>query len=159
MLARDASPPAPLFGPAAARDALQREAEQYVARAFTMTRRARALVANDRVARLALLGRQRDRVAAHLARYQRFKHSRIFDPVVAHGPASSRIVARTMKVDCFHLGETFTAYHARWRHLSTDEWSTYRRDMIDTVDLLHRSMEAELRAIRQLLMISGFYAH
>lgn len=148
-----------LFGPAAAREALHREGEGYVIRAFSMLRRARALVTDDRVGNVALLGQQRERLAVHLGRYQRFKHSQIFDPVVEHGPASSKIVARTMKFDCFQLGETFTAYHARWRHLRAPEWSTYRADMIATTDLLRTSMEAELRAIQQLLMISHLYAH
>ena len=154
----DADAPVSLFGPDAARAALHREGEAYVARACTMMRRARALVVGDRVANVDLLAQQRERLAVDLARYQRFKHQRIFDPVVAHGSASSKIVARTMKFDCFQLGETFTAYHARWRHLRASEWSVYRRDMIDTVDLLHTSLAAEARAIRQLLLISHFYA-
>jgi hypothetical protein len=149
--------PVSLFGPPAARDALQHQGEAYVARAITMIRRARALVEDDRVGNVALLAQQSDRLAAHLGRYQRFKHGQIFDPVVDHGPASSKIVARTMKFDCFQLGETFAAHHARWRHLRAPEWAIYRADMIATTELLRTSMEAELRAIRQLLMISHFY--
>lgn len=158
LLDRSADAPVSLFGPAAARDALHGESRFYVARALCMLRRAHALVAADRVDTIALLGQQSDRLAVHLGRYQRFKHGRIFDPVVEHGPASSRIVARTMKFDCFQLGETFTAYHARWRHLRAPEWSSYRADMIATTDLLRTSLEAELRAIHQLLLISTLYA-
>ena len=155
----DDAPIAPpsLFGPPEARTALQDRAEAYVSRAFTMMRRAEALVAGGRIGSLALLAGNRDRLTAHLGRYQRFKHGEIFDPVVLHGPASSKIVARTMKLDCFHLGEVVTAHHTRWRHLRASEWPMYRAEMIETVTMLRRSMEAELRAIRQLLMISTLY--
>lgn len=149
--------PPSLFGSAEARAALHNEAEAYVSRAFTMMRRAEALVAGERIGSLALLAGNRDRLTAHLGRYQRFKHGQIFDPVVSHGPASSRIVARTMKLDCFQLGEVVTAYHARWRHLRATEWTIYRAEMAETIAMLQRSMEAELRAIRQLLMISTLY--
>lgn len=145
-----------LFG--AGQGALLCEADGYVARARTMLRRAHVLVMADRVDSIPLMTRHRDRLTAHLRRYQRFKHERIFDPVLRHGPASSRIVARQMKVDCYELGETITAYHARWRHLGVGEWPTYRADMLQTAGVIERGMAAELRAIRQLLMIAHHYA-
>jgi len=157
-LAQPGTPAGNPLGTAAERTALQAEAHLHVARATTMLRRARALVAADRVHRIALLTRQRERLFADLAHYQRFKHTRIFDPVVRHGSASAKVVARTMKVDCFHLGDTVASYHARWRHLDPAEWASYRTDMLATVDLLHARMQAELRAIDQLLTISHFYA-
>jgi len=146
-----------LFGPAAARDALGREAETQVARAAIMMRRARMLVAADRQECLALLAARQLALAVHLQRYQRFKHGRIFDPVVQHGSPAAVIVARIMKVDCMQMGEVFGAYHARWLRLCAAEWPGYRRDMIATVDMLLMHLDAELRAIRQLLLISDLY--
>ncbi|NTS63665.1 hypothetical protein HRV97_00650 [Sphingomonas sp. HHU CXW] len=157
-LAQPGNPTGNPLGTAAERAMLQAEAHVHVARATTMLRRARALVAADRAHRIALLTRQRERLFADLAHFQRFKHTRIFDPVVRHGSASAKVVARTMKVDCFHLGETVASYHARWRYLDRAEWASYRADMLATADLLHARMQAELRAIDQLLTISHFYA-
>lgn len=147
-----------LFGSGTTHGALLDEADAYVVRARTMLRRAHVLIMADRVGSNALMARHRDRLTAHLRRYQRFKHERIFDPVLRHGLASSRIVARRMKLDCYQLGETITAYHARWRYLSAAEWPAHRADMLLIAGIIERSMQAELRAIRQLLMISTHYA-
>lgn len=152
------SDPAALFGHSAARDALRRQAETYVAQAMVAMRRAQLLVEHDRVDTARLLTARRHALGSHFGRYQRFKHGSIFDPVVRHGPASSRVVARTMKVDCVELGEVFGAYTARWRDLRAADWPAYRRDMLTTVDMLTINLQAELRAIRQLLMISDLYA-
>jgi len=148
---------ASLFGSVDARDALGMEATSQVGRAAAMMRRARTLVAADRSGCLPLLTARRVVLAGHLQRYQRFKHGRIFDPVVRYGSPSSMIVARTMKVDCMAMGEVFGAYHARWLRVRAPEWRGYRADMIDTVDMLLVHLEAELRAIRQLLLISDLY--
>jgi len=150
-------PAASLFGSIAERDALEIEAAAQVARVALMMRRARALVAADRARCLSLLTARRAVLAAHLQRYQQFKHGRIFDPVVRYGSPSGTIVARTMKVDCMAMGEVFGAYHARWSRVRAPEWPGYRDDMITTVDLLLAHLDAELRAIRQLLLISRLY--
>ena len=146
-----------LFGPPAARDALRVAAEANVARAVSMTRRARALVLADRVGATALLTAQSTKLGDHLQRYQRFKHGSIFDPVVRHGLPSSQVVARTMKVDCVEMGHVFGAHHARWQFLKPADWPVYREDLLVVADRLSAHLDAELRAIRQLLMLSSFY--
>ena len=122
-----------------------------------MIRRARALVADDRKHVIDLLNARRQLLGEHLHRYQQFKHGRIFDPVVQHGPPSSKVVARTMKLDCMEMGAAFGDYCTRWLQLREAEWPMYRHDMLDTMDTLVGHLEAELRAMRQLLMISDFY--
>jgi len=154
----DVGGPAPsLFGAEAARDALCRRADGYVARATVMMRRARLLVLDDRAERIDLLTARRVALCEHFGRYQQFKHGSIFDPVVRHGRASSRIVARTMKLDCMALGERFGGYHARWLGMRRADWPHYRKDMLATVDMLSVHLRDELRAMRQLLTIADFY--
>lgn len=150
-------PESALFTSAAARRALHREADAFVDRATAMIHRARMLVVADRLDAAPLLAGRRAALSRHLHLYQQFKHCRVFDPVVAHGTASSRVVARTLKAECVQMGGIFGAYHARWSRMEAGEWPRYRRDMIETVDLLLIHLEAERGAIRQLLMISDFY--
>jgi len=150
-------PAADSFSTLNQREALRLEASAYVARARTMMARARALVEADRVDAIALLTLRRAGLACHFQRYQRFKHGRIFDPVVARGLSSSALVARSMKVDCLQLGEVFGGYHARWRALRPTSWDAYRRDMLATTTMLGEHLDAELRAIGQLLAIAAFY--
>ena len=148
---------APSFEAAGARAVLNLQAEAYVARALTLLNRTRALVRADRVRAFGLLTARRVALASHLQRYQRFKHGQIFDPVVQHGRASSRVVAHTMKLDCMELGEVFSAYHNRWLGCRPSDWDAYARDTLSTVDMLTTNLNAELRAMRQLLMISDLY--
>lgn len=146
-----------LIGSLSSISILEEEAEQFVARALTMMIRARYLVEADRISAIALLNACRKRLGEHFRRYQIFKHSQIFDPVVAFGPASSKIVARGMKIDCLQLGETFSTYSERWRKLSLQDWPTYRRDMIAHTEMITMNLQAELRAMRQLLTIAKFH--
>jgi len=147
----------PIFGPASARAALGMEAETYVARAGEMMNRARAIVKDNRVQAIGLLEAKRFRLCNHFSRYQIFKHTQIFNPVIEHAPASSRVVARAMKVDCIELGETFSRYTNRWLGLKFKDWTDYRQDMILTTEMMQENINAEIRAIRQLLMISSLY--
>lgn len=146
-----------LFGDAKARRALTAQAEGQVARALLMLNRARALVAAERSDCIDLLNARRAALGVHLQQYQRFKHGQIFDPVVSRGQPSSRVIARTMKVDCLTLGEDFAAYHTRWLRVRSSEWQSYREDMLSTTGRLAFHLDAELRAMRQLIMISDFY--
>lgn len=157
LLDTKAAPSSSLFGPEPARDALCREADWYVARATLMMRRARLLVLDDRVDCTTLLTARRGSLGEHFRRYQRFKHGMIFDPVVQHGRPSSKVVARSMKVDCMALAEHFSAYQIRWHRVCQSDWLFYRADMLCTTDSMATHLDAELRAIRQLLMISEFY--
>lgn len=150
--------PALLFGSLASIRKLEAEAEHFVARALTMMIRARYLVEANRMGAIALLDACRTRLGEHFRRYQIFKHGQIFDPVVSFGPASSKIVARGMKIDCMQLGETFSAYTNRWRKLSLRDWPTYRRDMLALVEMITTNLQDELRAMRQLLMIAKFHS-
>lgn len=142
---------------AASAAVLSGEAELFVKRALSMMGRARLLVEADREDATIALNQARARLGQHFLRYQAFKHSQIFDPIVTFGPASSKVVARSMKVDCMQLGETFGSYRDRWFRFRPNEWPSYRRDMLETTDLLKVHLEAELRAMQQLLMISKLY--
>ena len=147
----------PLFGPASARAALGMEAETYVARAGEMMNRARAIVRDNRVQAIGLLEAKRFQLCNHFSHYQVFKHTQILNPVIEHAPASSKVVARAMKIDCIELGETFSLYSNRWIGLESDEWTDYRQDMLLTTGMMQENINAEIRAIRQLLMISSLY--
>lgn len=136
---------------------LHAEADHYVARARTMMARARSLVEADRQDTIQLLNGRRVQLARHFQNYQRFKHANIFNPIIEFGPPSSKVVARTMKIDCMKLGEVFGGYYNRWLGLQSNEWNSYRIDMVETVDMLAVHLGAELRAMRQLLMIAEFY--
>ncbi|GAA4221623.1 hypothetical protein GCM10022253_28100 [Sphingomonas endophytica] len=146
-----------LFGSTDQRTALRAQAEAYVLRANLMMRRARILVTQDRVDACALLTDRRNALGQHFQRYQRLKHGSIFDPIVAYAPTSSKIVARGMKIDCMELGQEFVAYQTRWLRVPPSEWRWYKADMLATADKLSLHLDAELRAIRQLLMVAEFY--
>lgn len=151
-----AKPPS-LFGNLADREALRTQADAYVQRAISMLDRAEALVQADRMDAADVLSQRRSALALHFQSYQRFKHLQIFDPVVQHGPASSKVVARTMKVDCVLLGNQFNDYHVRWQFMQSADWHAYKRDMLQTVSNLRSNLTEELRAIRQLISLSAFY--
>ena len=146
-----------LFSSPLGRQALKLETEAFVGRAIAMIRRARAVVVKDRVEAAGLLASRRVALCQHLQRYQQFKHGCIFDPVVRYGTASSQVVARTLKAECVQMGEVFGNYHARWARMEAAEWPLYRRDMIETVDILVGHLDKEHRAIGQLLTIAEFY--
>jgi len=148
----------PLFGPASARAALGMEAETYVARAGEMMNRARAIVRDNRVQAIGLFEVKRFRLCNHFSRYRIFKHIQIFNLVIQHAPASSKVVAKAMKIDCIELGDTFSRYTNRWIGLKSNDWTDYRQDMLLTTEMMQASINAEIRAIRQLLMISSLYA-
>lgn len=148
----------PLFGPVSARAALGMEAETYVARAGEMMNRARAIVKDNRVQAIGLLETKRFQLCNHFSRYQTFKHTQIFNPVIQRAPASSKVVARAMKIDCIELGETFSRYSDRWIGLESNEWMDYKQDMLLTTEMMQENINVEIRAIRQLLMISSLYA-
>lgn len=158
MARADGTPLAPhlLLASAEARLELTLQAEAYVARTLVSLNRARALVEAERSDCIDLLTARRVTLAAHLQNYQHFKHNNIFDPVMLFGLSSSKVVARSMKVDCLALGEEFTSYHKRWLRLHASEWQRYRKDMLSTVHSLSVHLDAELRAMRQLIMISDF---
>jgi hypothetical protein len=147
----------PVFGPASARAALGMEAETYVARAGEMMDRARAIVKDNRVQTIGLLEAKRFRLCNHFSRYQIFKHTQMFNPVIEHAPASSKVVARAMKIDCIELGEIFSRYNNRWLGLESNDWTIYRQDMLLTTEMMQESINAEIRAIRHLLIISSLY--
>lgn len=147
-----------LFGTTAQRETLRFQAEGFVARAGVMMQRARVLVTDDRVGQIGLLTKRRAALGAHFQCYQRLKHGSIFDPIVQYAPTSSKIVARTMKIDCMELGEEFARYHSRWIRFQPADWRPYKADMLATVDKLVVHLDAELRAIRQLLMVAEHYA-
>lgn len=146
-----------LFGSSDQRRALRLQAEGYVLRASLMMRRAQMLVANDRVDAVDLLTDRRTALGLHFQRYQQLKHGSIFDPIVTYAPTSSKIVARGMKIDCMELGQEFVEYQARWLRVPQLEWRWYKADMLATVSKLSFHLDAELRAIRQLLMVAEFY--
>lgn len=154
----DEIPPGPplLLASAQARRHLTLQAETYVTRALVSLNRAKALVVAERSDCIELLTARRVTLATHLQSYQRFKHNNIFDPVMLFGLSSSKVVARSMKVDCLALGEEFVAYHTRWLRLHASEWQRYRKDMLATVDNLSTHLDAELRAMHQLIMIADF---
>lgn len=148
-----------LFGSLDRQRELGARATGYVDRATTMLRRARSVVEDDRVNLVTLLNTRRDALATLLGGYQRFKHGCIFDPVIAHGTASSQIVARRMKTECWMMGHVFGEYHARWSRVDVaGQWKTYRGEMLDTADRLLGHIEIEHDAMTKLLTISGMYA-
>ena len=153
----DAAPAAAEPTPPHTAASLDREAALYVARARMMVARARTLVLADRQDAIDLLANRRRNLGEHFTRYQVFKHANIFDPIVEHGPASSKVVARSMKMDCLELGETYRAYLDRWLGLTPREWASYRRDMLAVAEVLATHLDVELCSMRQLLMISRFY--
>jgi hypothetical protein len=157
LVAEPVSGPRPLLHTQIARRALRAEAEAHVRRISTTLRRSRTLAAAGRSGTTDLLAARRGVACDLLHHYQRFKHGRIFDPVVAHGPASSKVVARSMKSDCVTLGLSFAAFHARWDGVRAAEWPAYREDLLVNVDGMLAALASELRAIDQLLAIAELY--
>lgn len=141
----------------AGRNALQVEADVYAVRILRSVNRARAVVDGDRHDALPILAARRRTLCILLTSYQRFKHARVFDPVVRLGSGSSKVVARTLKIECMSMGDAFSAYNARWHGMKQSEWSAYRPDMLLTTEALIDHVVSERTAIRKLLMISDLY--
>lgn len=136
---------------------LDQQAVSYVARAQMMVDRARKLVIADRVDTIDLLANRRQCLGEHFKLYQVFKHTNIFNPIVEFGAGSSKIVARSMKMDCLELGETYRAYVDRWLRLKPQEWRSYQRDMLAIAEVISTHLATELTSMKQLLTISQFY--
>lgn len=127
-------------------------ADRFVAEATTLLRDARALVIADRRAAAATLTRDRARIVALLGDYQRFKHIRVFDPVIAEGHGRRCATARLLKCECVLMGDSFAAYVSRWQHADlAAEWPAYRRDMMTITEQLLDHLRVEQAAIASLL--------
>lgn len=142
---------------AAGRHALQVEADSYAVRILRMVNRARAVAHDNRCETLDLLSARRRALCDLLTAYQKFKHTRVFDPVVRLGSGSSKVIARTLKIECMQMGATFSAYNSRWLRTRQSEWQAYRPDMLSVTEQLIEHIVSERRAIKQLLDIADLY--
>ncbi|MEI5686480.1 hypothetical protein [Sphingomonas kyungheensis] len=132
--------------------AVRIEADRFVAEAMTFLRDARALVIADTRAAAATLTRNREGIFALLGDYQRFKHGRVFDPVIAEGHGRRGATARLLKCECVLMGDSFAAYVSRWQHADlAAEWPAYRRDMMTITEQLLDHLRVEQAAIASLL--------
>lgn len=128
------------------------DADTFVAQAIEIITRARSLVAIDRAEASDLLRIDRSRVFELLGRYQRFKHSVIFDPVIQSGDKAQSVTARLLKCECVMMGEAFGRYVSRWQHVNVAaDWQAYRGEMIAMSDQLLEHLRVEHAAITALL--------
>lgn len=132
--------------------AVRIEADRFVAEATSLLRDAQALVIADARAAAATLTRNRARIFALLGDYQRFKHGRVFDPVIAEGHGRRCATARLLKCECVLMGDSFAAYVSRWQHADlAADWPAYRRDMMTITEQLLDHLRVEQAAIAALL--------
>lgn len=98
------------------------------------------------------LARSRWRMMRELRAYQIFKHTEIFDPVLAHGPAEHVEGARTMKARCIAAGERYGAYALRWSSVDIAScWNQYRPAMLKMVQELSGHIARERQEITAFL--------
>ncbi|RYF19584.1 MAG: hypothetical protein EOO77_09820 [Oxalobacteraceae bacterium] len=138
--------------PESIRQVIRSEAERFVTEAVQIVMTARALVELDTITAADLLRIDRARCFELLGRYQRFKHGVIFDPVIQADDKARSATARMLKCECVMMGEAFSAYVARWQHTDvTQEWKSYRSDMVVMTEQLLEHLRVEHAAIICLL--------
>jgi hypothetical protein len=87
-----------------------------------------------------------------LGAYQRFKHERIFDPLIQSDDEQRAALARHMKVACIAAGEIFRTHMQRWRSDQiAAEWSHYRPSARLTANQLRRHIVTEGEGITELI--------
>jgi len=98
------------------------------------------------------LARARWTVARQLRAYQVFKHSEIFEPMIARGDPVRSAQARAMAARCIGAGEAFQDYLKRWS--STDvlgRWEAYKPAMLDMTRQIRATLAFEREGVAALL--------
>jgi len=111
-----------------------------------------ALVARDPGTACIPLARARWTVARQLRAYQMFKHTEIFEPVIARGDPVRSAQARAMAARCIAAGEAFQDYLKQWS--STDvlgRWEAYKPAMLDMTGQIRATLAFEREGVEALL--------
>ena len=97
------------------------------------------------------LGKTRWALARALNEYQVFKHSRIFDPILAqeHGPRAE--LARSQREACMALGAEYRTYVAHWNAVDIlDRWEDYRSAALAMLARIRGHVQDETAAFARL---------
>jgi hypothetical protein len=110
----------------------------------------RSLAAPDAM----VLGKARWELTRLLSAYQIFKHSQIFDPVIARGAPEAARRAQRLKIDCIAMGDAFRAYVAHWMAVGiTDHWEAYKPAALACIATTRQHLATERREVEALVRL------
>lgn len=102
--------------------------------------------------RLKALCLVRWQLIRRLRAFQLFKHTHLFDPLIAAGPPMRRLQATELKRRCLAMGDLYAVHVRRWTlSAAADDWPAYRRDADAMARRIRRHLADEAGGIRLLL--------
>lgn len=114
--------------------------------------RATGLITFDPHATRVPLAKARLEVARMVRIYQLFKHTEIYDPVIANGAPLQQIVAKEMKEECLAATRAYWDFTREWSSADVVErWGEYRHAMLSMSDLVRAHLAKERVRVPALL--------
>jgi hypothetical protein len=82
--------------------------------------------------------------------FQRFKHDKIFDPIIARG-RNDKAVAAELKTDCVMLGAEYDAFRQKWARADAGaKWPEYRLSAISMMSMIRKRFAEQDAIVRTL---------
>lgn len=98
------------------------------------------------------LARARWAMARMLREYQLFKHTEIFDPVIADGDDRQVAAARRLRDNCAAAGDGVSAHVERWTTADvTAQWASYCRSVRQSAGEMQAHIARERSQVEALL--------
>jgi hypothetical protein len=92
----------------------------------------------------------------HLRAYQLFKHTRIFDPIIAGRSAYHSGIAADLKARCLELSGAFEEHVKRWSLVgSTAAWDRFTEEASAMSERIERHIAFERQKVAELLSVAG----
>jgi len=126
--------------------------QEHQAQVARVLAEARPLLRDEDASHLKALALARWQLLRVLREYQLFKHSEIFDPMIAAGAVGRADTARRLKGRCLDIAAAFAAYVQRWSLTGpARDWTAYTAEALAMADRIDRFMMEELVEVRALL--------
>lgn len=96
------------------------------------------------------LAAHRQKLKDAMQAFQRFKHDKIFDPIIARGQ-NDKVIAAELKADCVMLGNQYDAFRRRWIGTQAKaNWPEYRLSAIAMMTTIRKSFAEQDVIVRTL---------
>lgn len=91
-----------------------------------------------------------------LREYQLFKHTEIFDPLIAYGDSVRATNASRLKTRCIDLGQSYGDHVQRWSlQAPMNAWDDYRDEALTMIERINRHLGDEAEQVARLLVGVG----
>lgn len=92
----------------------------------------------------------RQKLTDAMQAFQRFKHDKIFDPIIARGQGD-KVIAAELKADCVMLGAQYDAFRRKWTSAGAKaSWPEYRLSAISMMTTIRKSFAEQHAIVRTL---------